>query len=177
MEGGGFILVGNLSKAYFPSFSRVWNSSDRNPKGQTWTALLLGLPEVPARVRAESSSLSRQFWLVCEPNVPTTEHLFGGITPSSGPQIGRSIYVFWSARREECNGEVRSCIWESWLSRLSRLRESAKPTLAGLAPEMSFSLPKHQMWWSEHALWPPWWHKLDDNVHYTLWTILGVNRM
>ena len=34
IERGGLIPVGNLSKPYFLSFPRVWNSSDRNPKGQ-----------------------------------------------------------------------------------------------------------------------------------------------
>ena len=36
-RGGGLIPIGNLSKPYFPSFPRVWNSSDRNPKGQIRT--------------------------------------------------------------------------------------------------------------------------------------------
>ena len=34
IEGGGLIPVENLSKPYFLSFPRVWNSSNRNPKGQ-----------------------------------------------------------------------------------------------------------------------------------------------
>ena len=37
IEGGGLIPVGNLSKPYFLSFPRVWNSSDWNPKGQIRT--------------------------------------------------------------------------------------------------------------------------------------------
>ena len=37
IEGGGLIPVGNLSKPYFLSFPRVWNSSDRNSKGQIRT--------------------------------------------------------------------------------------------------------------------------------------------
>jgi len=34
IEGGGLIPEGNLSKPYFLSFPRVWNSSYWNPKGQ-----------------------------------------------------------------------------------------------------------------------------------------------
>ena len=37
IEKCGLIPVGNLSKPYFPSFPRVWNSLDRNPKGQIRT--------------------------------------------------------------------------------------------------------------------------------------------
>jgi len=39
IEGGGLIPVENLSKSYFPSFLRVWNSSDRNPEGQIRTVI------------------------------------------------------------------------------------------------------------------------------------------
>ena len=52
IEGGGLILVGNLSKSYFPSFSRVWNSSDGNPEGPK-IRQLLGLPEVESEVGLE----------------------------------------------------------------------------------------------------------------------------
>ena len=37
IERGWSFPVRNLSKTYFPSFTRVWNSSDRNPKGQIRT--------------------------------------------------------------------------------------------------------------------------------------------
>jgi hypothetical protein len=63
------------------------------------------------------------------------EHLFGGITPSSRPQIGR--YIFYQL--DERNAMVKSVL------AFEKVRESAKPTLAGSAPEISFSLPKHEM--------------------------------
>jgi hypothetical protein len=61
MEGGGLIPVENLSKVYFPSFPRVWNSSDRNPKDQTQTALFIGF--------TGSSGSGQKFWLECGPEV------------------------------------------------------------------------------------------------------------
>ena len=54
IEGGGLIPVGNLSKPYFSSFPRVWNSSDRNPKDQIrigFSVRYVGSPELGRNFR------------------------------------------------------------------------------------------------------------------------------
>jgi len=46
----------------------------------------------------------------------------GGITPSSGLQIGRSIYAFRSSRRDLRNGVVHLAICQTYLDRSDRFR-------------------------------------------------------
>jgi hypothetical protein len=70
---------------------------------------------------------------------------------------------------------MRGTQWCSLFLLLRNLVKSAKLTLTGSAPEESFSSPKRQMWWSKYVIWSSWWWKHDDEVHYALWTILGVN--
>ena len=64
IERGGLILVGNLSKPYFPSFPRLWNSSGWNPKGQIRTGFSVryvgspvGSPDLGRKFRLESELL------------------------------------------------------------------------------------------------------------------------
>jgi hypothetical protein len=46
---------------------------------------------------------------------------------------------------DERNAMVKFVLAFEQVGKVSRLRELAKPTLAGSAPEMSFSTPKRQM--------------------------------
>jgi hypothetical protein len=57
------------------------------------------------KFRSRTGSTDRKFR---SPN----RYFLGGITPLSGPQIGRSIYVFQPSRREKHNGEVRYIFWQ-----------------------------------------------------------------
>ena len=70
IEGVGLIPIENLSKPYFPSFSRVWNSSDRNPKGQIRTGFFVRYVGSPVR----SSDFGRKSRLRSElPTVGTPD--------------------------------------------------------------------------------------------------------
>ena len=58
---------------------------------------------------------------------PRVQKLPGVITPSSGLQIGRSIYEFWSPRRARRNGEVQSAFWKHEPDRSDRFRQAVWP--------------------------------------------------
>ena len=51
----------------------------------------------------------------------------GGITPSSGLRIGRSIYAFRSSRRDLRNGVVQFVIWQTCLDRSELFKEEVWP--------------------------------------------------
>ena len=51
----------------------------------------------------------------------------GDIISSSGLQIGRSIYAFWSSRRDLRSGTVQFAIWQTCLDRSDRFRREVWP--------------------------------------------------
>ena len=75
-------------------------------------------------------------WFYCKQTGPsqfcctcTGENLPKFVINSSGLQTGRTIYIFQSARGEERNGAIKSCIW-----RTCPVWEPAWPIPAGSAP-------------------------------------------
>jgi hypothetical protein len=122
IEGGDLIPVENLSKPYFSSFPRVWNSSDQNPKGQIRTGFLLGLSEVLTRVgtldsRNSFGNTSKHPSIFFQDSqksrhlskLSTTEHLSRGITlhPDSELDV---LYMFFD-RLNERNVMVKSILY------------------------------------------------------------------